>query len=316
MPPLNVLVIGSSIAGPALASFLLLHPCAADQKPHVTILERASELRTEGQNVDVRGAGIAIIRKLGLEDEIRTNLTGEAGVQWVDSDDHIKAQIDASPNGPTAELEIMRGTLANILVKKTREISDQVQKHGGHGVEWVFGDYATAIEQDGDRVWVTLAKSGARKSFDVVVGADGLLSSTRNLLWGEAGEEQRIHGLGIYGAFFSMPVATSDTAYRRWYHAPGRRGAMVRPNQSSSRTTCLMHVMNEEDTRLRGVAVGSKAIQKQKALIQEYMNDAGWECERILRDMWETDDFYYDMIAQIKMDKWSKGRVVLLGDAA
>jgi 2-polyprenyl-6-methoxyphenol hydroxylase-like FAD-dependent oxidoreductase len=81
MAPLEILIVGCSVAGTTLSSFLLLSPVPAAAKPHITILERSSKLRTQGQNVDVRGAGVAVIRKLGLEKVIRESTTGEEGVQ-------------------------------------------------------------------------------------------------------------------------------------------------------------------------------------------------------------------------------------------
>jgi 2-polyprenyl-6-methoxyphenol hydroxylase-like FAD-dependent oxidoreductase len=77
-----------------------------------------------------------------------------------------------------------------------------------------------------------------------------------------------------------------------------------------------MYVVNEKDPRLVEVATkGNSDVEAQKALLEEYFNDAGWECDRIIREMKATDDFYYDAVSQVKMDSWTKGRVVLLGDA-
>lgn len=91
---------------------------------------------------------------------------------------------------------------------------------------------------------------------------------------------------------------------------------MLRPDEQRDRTTAFMTVINEKDERLPQVALkGHENVQAQKELLAEYFKDAGWECERVIREMMATDDFYYDMVAQVKMDKWNKGRVVLLGDA-
>ena len=91
---------------------------------------------------------------------------------------------------------------------------------------------------------------------------------------------------------------------------------MLRPDKQRGQTTAFMNVINDKDERLAQVALkGHENVQEQKDLMEEYFKDAGWECERVIREMQATDDFYYDMVAQVKMDKWSKGRVVLLGDA-
>lgn len=318
MAPPNILIIGCSIAGPTLATFLLLSPLPASQKPHITILEQFSALRTEGQNVDIRGAGVTIIRKLGLEAVIRAATTGEEGVQLVDEKNQVWGAIAAGKNermrAPTSDIEILRGTLAEICFSRSKSVSEEVQGQGGAGVEYIFGDSLEELEQDGEKVHVRFAKSGERRTYDVVVGADGLQSWTRRAVWGTDGEEDRLKRLGMYAGFFSMPREKTDTLWRRWFHAAGRRGIMLRPDQQRNRTTALLSVVNEEDPRFIDFAAKGR-VKEQKELLKEYFLDVGWESPRIIKEMMATNDFYYDMVAQIKMDKWSKGRVALLGDA-
>ena len=321
MAPLNILVVGCGIAGSTLASFLLLSDdLPAVDKPRVTILERSPSQRSQGQNIDIRGAGVTIIRKLGLESTIRASTTGEVGVQWVDAQNAVWAALGADKSGqtstPTADIEILRGDLAELCWLRCRSISEAVKTDGGPAIEFIFGDYLDSIDQDGNQVHVHFAKSGQRRDYDIVVGADGLQSQVRRLAWGFEGEEERVKRLGAYGAFFSIPRGPSDTEWRRWFHAPGRRNVMLRPDQKHGRTTVHMFVCNEADSRLREVASkGREDLDAQKALMEEYFSGAGWEMERVLSEMEKTTDFYYDMTAQIKMDKWSKGRVVLVGDA-
>ena len=320
MAPLSILIVGCGVAGPTLASFLLLSPQSPREKPHITILERASSQRAQGQNVDIRGAGVTIMRKLGLETVIRSSTTGEEGVQFVDADNRVCAAFAADKTGKvqtgTSDIEIIRGRLSEICRQRNESVSDEISREGGEGVEYIFGDFLDEIEQDGEKVNVRFAKSGEERSFDLVVGADGLQSRTRKMVFGEEGEENRVKRLGTYGAFFSMPKGPTDTEWRRWFHASGRRSIMVRPDEQRDKTTVFMYVINEKDEKLRNVAAeGNKGIEAQKELLREYFKDAGWESGRIIREMEATEDFYYDMVAQIKMDKWSKGRVVLLGDA-
>lgn len=321
MAPLNILIVGCGIAGSTLASFLLLSDdVPAIDKPHITILERAPSQRSQGQNIDIRGAGVTIIRKLGLESAIRASTTGEIGVQWVDERNAVWAALGADRTGemstPTADIEVLRGRLAELCWLRSRSISDGVKADGGAGIEFIFGDHLDSIDQDGDRAHVQFAKSGQRRSYDLVVGADGLQSQVRRLVWGSEGETERLKRLGAYGAFFSIPRGLTDNDWRRWFHASGRRNIMLRPDRQHNRTTVFMFVVNDEDHRLREVASkGREDVEAQKALLEEYFSDAGWETKRVLAEMKNTADFYYDIIAQVQMPKWSKGRVVLLGDA-
>lgn len=320
MAPLRILIVGCGIAGSTLASFLLLSDLPAHLKPHITILERSSGLRAQGQNIDIRGSGLTIIRKLGLETLVRSATTGEEGVELVDTHNQVWAAFGADKSGktstPTADIEILRGRLAEICWLRSKQLSDEVQKDGGAGIEYLSGDYLAELNQDGGEVKVRYTKSGKTQTFDLVVGADGLQSQIRNLAWGPEGEDNRLKRLGMYGGFFSMPRGPTDSSWRRWYHAPGRRGLMVRPDGTGKRSTVFMHVINDVDERLpKAAKAGRDGIETQKRLLEEYFSDAGWESGRIIKEMKEADDFYYDMVAQVHMDRWSKGRVVLLGDA-
>lgn len=321
MAPLNILIVGCGIAGNTLASFLLLNQqLSAAERPYITIVERAATIQAEGQNIDIRGAGLTIIRKLGLESQVRAAHTGEEGVEIVDEHNQIWAKFAADKTGktrtPTADLEILRGTLAEICYKKSKSISESVQKEGGKGIEYMFGDYLDEIDQDGDQVRVRFAKSGETRSFDLLAGADGLQSRTRRMVWGAAGDKDRMKRLGMYAGFFSIPVADTESSWRKWFRTAGRRSIMLRPSSVAGKTTVILAVVNEQDERLPKAAEGGhQNVQAQKTLLQEYFRDAGWESARVLDGMMTTKDFYYDTVSQIKMDRWSKGRVVLLGDA-
>jgi 2-polyprenyl-6-methoxyphenol hydroxylase-like FAD-dependent oxidoreductase len=322
MSPANILIVGGGVAGPTLASLLLLSDIPAPQKPHITILERSSTLsaHTRGQNIDIRGAGVTIIRKLGLEGIIRASTTGEEGVQLVDQYGRVWSSSRADRSGriqtPTSDIEILRGRLAEICWKGSQRISSQVEKEGGKQIEYIFGEHVANLEQHGSKIYAYFAKSGEKRAYDIVVGADGVQSQTRKLVWGEDGDKARANRIGMYAGFFSIPREEHDSKWRKWYHAPGRRGVMLRPDDRGLRSTIFMYVINDRDPRLVEVAEkGHEGFKAQKALLEEHFADAGWECDRILREMKKTDDFHYDMIAQIKMDSWSKGRTVLLGDA-
>jgi len=320
MAPLNILIVGGGVAGNALASLLLLLPIPTTDLPHITIVERSAASCSYGQNIDIRGTGIEILSKLGVEDRVRAATTGEEGVRIVDEKNQVWAEMAADKTGRvqtgTSDVEILRGRLTEILRKRAERLSAQVQALGSKGIEFLNREWLGSLEQEGDRVLVVFANSGDKRSYDLVVGADGLQSLTRKMVWGSEGEEDRMKRIGAYGGFFSMPKGETDSLWRRWYHAPGKRGIMVRPSDRPGRSTVFMIVVNDTDSRFREVAkAGSRSVAAQKALLSEYFRGAGWESERIVSEMNAADDFYYDAIAQVKMDIWSKGRVVLLGDA-
>ncbi|CAK7236054.1 hypothetical protein SCUCBS95973_009475 [Sporothrix curviconia] len=322
--PLSILIVGCSIAGPALASFLQLAPFADDGRPRITVVERSPAVRPQGQNVDIRGIGVSLLDRLGIAAAVKASTTGEAGVQWVSADNRVWCEFGSASDSktqrhnPTSDIEILRGRMAQILYRRSLNITDE------NAVEYVFDDYLDDIRQDDDKVTVHFSKSGEHRTFDLVVGADGLQSTTRSMAWGTAKEADVVHPLGMYAAFFSMPRDESqgDNAYRRSFHTHGRRMMSIRPDQQNGRSTALLTVMGEgkdgrSSSRFRAAAERGATVASQKDLLQKTFADAGWQqTSRILREMQATDDFYFSMVAQVRMPCWHKGRVVLLGDAA
>ncbi|OAA64570.1 Monooxygenase, FAD-binding protein [Niveomyces insectorum RCEF 264] len=327
--PLDILIVGCSIAGPALASFVQLAPFTDGNRPHITVIERTPSVRPQGQSVDISGVGVTLLDKIGITAAVKASTTGEAGVQWVTADNRVRCEFrrasdtDTQRHNSTSDIEILRGRLAQILWRRSQSITDEA------AVEYVIGDYLDDIQQkeadppasgQQQKVTVHVAKSGGRRTFDVVVGADGLRSSTRRLVWGPAQEARVVRPLGMYAACLSMPrdAGQGDKDYRRCFHTHSRRMLSIRPDQQHGRSTALLTLVNDTDTRFAEAARERSSVAFQKALVQEHFNSAGWQAPRLVRAMQATDDFYYK-VARVKMPPprgWSQSRVLLLGDAA
>jgi 2-polyprenyl-6-methoxyphenol hydroxylase-like FAD-dependent oxidoreductase len=207
----TVLIAGASIAGPALAFWL------AHYGFRPVIVERADSLRLGGQNIDIQGTARQVVRRMGIEDDIRAATTGELGLRFVDAHNVTQAEFPAGhadSDGFTKELEILRGDLAKILYDRTRTTT-----------EYIFGNQITSLHDHGDRVTVAY-KDGAQRDFDLVIAADGIRSRTRTFI---VGDEPRIRSLGLYASYFTIPRSASDSAWARWYHAPRSRSMLLRP---------------------------------------------------------------------------------------
>lgn len=286
----TVLISGASIAGPTLAFWLRRHGL----RP--VVVERADGLRLGGQNVDVRGPGREVARRMGIEDEIRAATTGERGVRFVDRDDVTKAAFPAGTSdsdGFTAELEVLRGDLARILYEQTRATT-----------EYVFGDSITGLREHDDRITASFAK-GEDRDFDVVIAADGIRSRTRGLVFGD---EVEIKELGLYTAYLTIPRAPSDSAWARWYNAPGCRSMTLRPdNVGTTRATLSFMGRPRGYERLE--------FKEQKQILRRVFGDAGWEAPRVLAALDESEDMYFEATGQVRAPQWSRGRFALVGDA-
>jgi 2-polyprenyl-6-methoxyphenol hydroxylase-like FAD-dependent oxidoreductase len=289
-----VLVAGASIAGPALAHWL------RRRGAEVTVVERAPELRPGGQAVDARGVTKEVIRRMGLDAAVRAARTETAGAYTVDADGKVLETFRADDNGGDgfiSEIEILRGDLSRVLYDDTRD-----------GVEYIFGDRIAELTQDADGVDVVFA-GGGRRRFDLVVGADGLHSALRAMVFGP--HEQFVRHLGRAMAFYTVP---NEFGLERWlidYQEPGSgRSAGLRPLPDATEAMAMFSFPAP------ALDVDYRDVEAQKRLLRGRMAGLGWLTPRILAHLDHTPDFYLDQVAQVVMGRWSSGRVGLIGDAA
>jgi 2-polyprenyl-6-methoxyphenol hydroxylase-like FAD-dependent oxidoreductase len=202
---------------------------------------------------------------------------------------------DLGGDGYIAEIEILRGDLAEILYDATRD-----------SVEYVFGDRIADLTQDAHGVDVGFV-AGGRRRFDLVIGADGLHSALRSMVFGP--RDRYVRHLGLVLAYFSVP---NEFGLDRWlidYQESGR-SAGLRPIHDATRAIAMFSFSAAE------FSVAHRDVEAQKNLLRERMDGFGWLTPRILAHLDDTPDFYLDQVAQVVMDRWASGRVGLIGDAA
>ena len=149
---------------------------------------------------------------------------------------------------------------------------------------------------------------GAARQFDLVIGADGLHSTVRALVFGP--ERRFEKPLGYRVATFDVGAyRPRDELIFVTYTTPGRQ--VGRFALRGDRTIFSFLFSGEKLT-----GPDPRNATEQKAVLHQVFADAGWECPQILHAMDQISDMYYDRVSQIRMDGWSKGRVMLIGDAA
>ncbi len=283
----NILISGASVAGPALAFWLSRYGF----RP--VIIERAPAVRPGGYAVDFRGASIQVLERMGILADVQRMQTRTGAITIVDS---ANKKLASMPDGFTSgELEIMRGDLAEILYEATR-----------HDTEYIFDDSITALSQGEAGIEVHFSRGGPR-TFDLVVGADGLHSNVRTLAFGE--ESQFVHHLGYYVSIFTIPNYMNLDHSGLYYGTLGKKVGIFSARENREAKASFFF-----DSPL--LEYGRRNIREQKNILRDRFAGEVWEVPRLLKMMDDAPDFYFDSVSQIKMDKWSTGRNVLLGDAA
>ena len=289
----RVLVSGASVAGPVLAYWL----SRFGYQP--TVVERTEELRfgTGGHAVDLFDPALQIIEWMGALPQVQDARTHTEIISFIrEGHRPIDTPAELMAEGVSARhVEIMRGELAKIIYEA-----------GRNDIEFSFGDSISSLEETEDSVDVTFER-GSRRTFDLVVGADGLHSITRRLAFGE--ECQFLHFLGGYLAVYTVPNYL-DLHQRMLGYGDVGRTAAIYPvyGTDEARVLLLWRTQAPHDYDRHDVA-------SQRRLISNLFSDLGWEVPRMLAELENADDLYLDSISTIVMDTWTRSRVTLVGDA-
>ncbi|SFS74670.1 FAD-dependent monooxygenase [Saccharopolyspora flava] len=290
---MRALVSGASIAGPATAFWLRRSGF------EVTVVEKAAAVRSGGYPIDVRGTALEVVRRMGVLPQLQAADVESRRLTFLNTDGSVAASVHPQHvvgGVDGQDLEIRRGDLTDVLYEAVRE-----------DVEFVFGDSIEALDERADGVRVTF-RSGVERDFDLVVGADGLHSRTRELVFGpEAGFHRY---LGFCFAGFTMPNTFGLSHEAVMWNAPGK-GAILYGVEDGETVHAFLDLACPQpaDALLRDP-------DAQRAMIAEAFAGDGWEIPKMVEAMQEADDLFFDTVSQIRMPAWSRGRVALVGDAA
>jgi 2-polyprenyl-6-methoxyphenol hydroxylase-like FAD-dependent oxidoreductase len=282
-----VLISGAGVAGPTLAYWL----SRSGFEP--TVVERSAGQRSSGNPVDVRGEAMDVVERMGVLPRLRQAATTVSGLAFVNASGRRVGRIRVGqPDG--AELEVPRAGLATVMYDAARKRA-----------EFVFGDSITALRQDPAGVDVTFA-TGAPRRFDLVIGADGLHSAVRRLVFGPACGYVR--HLGMYVATLQLGYPADDPSTVLMYNLPGR-SVSVHPVNGNAMAAFIFRSPAIDGLDNRDTA----ACQQ---IVLDAYRGGGWELPRLLDRVRAADDLYFDSVSRVRLPSWSQGRVALLGDAA
>lgn len=297
---MDVLISGAGPAGLSLAHLL------AEQDWNVTVVELAPSIRNGGSPIDVRGGALGVAARMGILRDIQeARVRVLLGSSAVDAAGNVIGAVTPETfsnehfQEGQADIELHRASLNDALLKSA-DLPN---------VELRFDTTIEALEQDSDGVLVTLiGGQGQRLStrFDIVVGADGLHSNVRRLAFGP--ESEFVHHLGFYISSFGVDQSLSSGLGGSFYNTPGR----------------MCGVTDYGDRVLAGVVFRSAPLDydyhdtaQQKAVVGAVLDkEQGWKVAELRSELAAADDFYFDSISLVKASTWSRGRIVLCGDAA
>lgn len=289
----KAVISGASIAGPVLAFWL------AEAGWHVTVVERADQLRTSGYPVDVRGAAVDVVTRMGLHEQLVEHRYRHVPVALLSPRGRRLCTLDYGNllgSSGDGDVEISRGELSAVLFQASAD-----------RVDYVFSESITALRELDGGVEVTFERRRA-EVVDVVIGADGIHSIVRAFAFGP--EERHLRHLGPYVAVWDLPDDAFAPGAGYFSSHPGRTVLVERPTDGApgrAFATFVHPAPGTLDRHDRAAVVDA---------FREAFAEDRWRTAEVIDTMAGTGDLYVDTVSQVRMPNWSSGRVALVGDAA
>lgn len=289
----RVLVVGMGISGIATAARLR----RAGWTP--VIIERAADRRAGGYFVALFGAGHAAARRLGILEHLHDRTATKPAVT-IDRAGRKRTGMTFA-DMPGKPWLMLRGDVERAVFETLPD-----------DVEVRYCTVPTAIEQDAGGVDVTLHDTAASTSvterFELVVGADGLRSTVRSLVFGP--HERYLKRLGYMIAAFEHSGTPAGLA-------PGEGATLLEPDRSMwvfafadhDPTILLSYRTDDVDAEFT-----RPPAQSVRAAFGP--QEPGSTLGAALDALKNSDALLFDSAEQVRLDTWHKGRVVLVGDSA
>jgi 2-polyprenyl-6-methoxyphenol hydroxylase-like FAD-dependent oxidoreductase len=283
----KVLISGASIAGLSTAWWL------NHLGYRVTVVELAPAPRVDGAAVDFNEPTVVISKRMGLYEQLKAHRLGVDRIEYKNAADETEGTIIIDENSGD-EIEIEREKFVAVMMSALE-----------NEVAFIFRDSVVAMEETGDGMQVTF-RNGDPQNFDLVIGCDGSHSGIRRIWFGA--EADYVHSLGAYFSISIVPKVLVPLRTMQTFSVPYKS---VMLNAYNGKTDIICMFVSETE-----VPYDYRDTAQQRRIIADKFAGDGWRTTELLEEIAQSDSFYFDRFSQIKMPSWSKGPVVLVGDAA
>lgn len=310
MSQLRVLIVCASIAGPTAAYWF------AKAGASVTVIERFPQMRTGGQNIDIRTSGVTVMRRMpGMEAAVRAKSAEIDSLCFVRENGQpygiIRATGNPDQQSLLSEYEIFRGDLAQELHDLTKN---------NKNIKYLFNEQIAPIQQDKELnsyVTVEFTNDSPNAEYDLVVACDVATSRTRAIGLG-CGVRDHIHPTNCWAAYFSIKQDLLQGSKMGHAHnsVPGRFMA-IGPYSAGGNIINMtaLHPQNGPDATASLRDAMKQGDHSLKEYIANHFKGHGWKTEEVLAALIDTDDLYANEVVQVKVPSLHNGRFALVGDA-